>query len=54
MGGRTVIGLGEFAGTKVKLSGVVEEDIPTNQTLSPEQISKMREYYNSFERWCHE
>ncbi len=52
LGGRTATGLGEFAGSEVELSGAIEENIPTDDNLSPQQINRMREYYNAFERWC--
>ena len=52
MGGRTSVGLGEFAGTKLKLSGALNEDIPIDQISCSNQICKMREYYSLFERWC--
>lgn len=52
LGGRTAVGLGIFEGEEIKLTGVIEEDIPTNNALSQEQIRRMRAYYHSFEGWC--
>jgi CRISPR/Cas system CSM-associated protein Csm3 (group 7 of RAMP superfamily) len=52
LGGRTAAGLGEFTGSQVKLTGEIEENVPTGHHLSPQQINRMRTYYNAFERWC--
>lgn len=51
LGGRTSIGLGQFFGTKLKFSEGIEDIFIINK-LTSEQISKMEEYYDSFERWC--
>ncbi|MBS4534351.1 hypothetical protein GOQ29_01820 [Clostridium sp. D2Q-14] len=51
LGGRTSIGLGQFYGTKLKLSESIKDTFIINE-LSSEQIEKIKEYYNFFESWC--
>ncbi len=51
LGGRTSIGLGQFFSTEMELSGTVEESFIFNE-LDKYKIKKIKNYYDSFERWC--
>lgn len=51
LGGRTVIGLGEYRSEQLKISGLLEESFPTGH-IPGEKKEIVKNYYEAFKRWC--
>ena len=52
IGGRTVIGLGEFSAHKVTVINGSKQEFEVNEKLSEHSRKLLEEYYNVFKRWC--
>ena len=51
LGGRTSIGLGQYKCERLKISGLIENDILLS-SLTGKQKDQIKKYFEAFKRWC--